>query len=69
MQNASGNRSAAIGLVVVAVLFFALAAFYWTQETSLLASSTAIHHKHALVAAGLGVLALIGANIVRPKTS
>lgn len=69
MQNATGNRTLAVLLVVVAVLLVAVAVFYWTQQTSLLASDYGIHHKHALLAAGLAVLALIGANIVRPKTA
>jgi hypothetical protein len=57
----------AVALVVLAVLLFAAAAFYATQQTGFLASEVSVHTKHALLCAGLGVLALIGANIVRPK--
>lgn len=61
------GRQLAIALVVIAILFFAAAIFFATQETSLLASGTGIHYKHALLAAGLGVLSLIGANVARRR--
>ena len=59
----------AVALVVLALLFFAAAIFYITQQTGLLASEVGTHPKHALLCAGLGVLSLIGANMVRPKSA
>jgi len=70
MRDAPGAgraRPLSLVLVIVALLFFALAAFYATQRTSLLASTTDIHWKHAVLSAGLGVLSLIGANVARKR--
>jgi uncharacterized membrane protein (DUF441 family) len=61
----SNNRALAIGLVVLAAAFAALAVFYFTTDTSLLASGVGRHTKHALLATGLAVLSLIAANIAR----
>ena len=64
-----GSAPLAVLFVVLAVLFAAAAVFYFTVRTSLLASSTAIHYKHAIVFTGLAVLSLIAANIARPKAA
>lgn len=52
-------------MIVVALAGVALAVFYWTTPTSLFASDTGIHHKHAILFAVLAVLALIAANFTR----
>lgn len=54
-------------LLLLAVLFLAVAIFYATTDTGLLASSVARHYKHAVVAAVLAVLCLIGANFTRTR--
>lgn len=54
-------------LLLLAILFVAVAIFYATTDTGLLASSVARHYKHAVVAAVLAVLCLIGANFSRPR--
>ena len=59
------NVVIAIGLVVVAVVFAALAIFYWTVKTSFLASSNGHHPKHAIVFTVLALLALVAANFAR----
>ncbi|MFN2582030.1 MAG: hypothetical protein ABR498_04735 [Candidatus Dormibacteria bacterium] len=63
------NAAAAIALVVLAVVFAALAVFYFTTKTSLLASDTGIHYKHASLFAALAVLALVAANFARRGTA
>ena len=70
-MNAPTRRSPVYSaiLVVLALVCAAGAVFYWTQRTSLFASTTALHHRHAEV---LGVLALIflaGAVLMRPRTA
>lgn len=69
MPRSTGNLGLAIAFVVLAVVFIAAAVYYWTTQTSFLASDFSIHHKHALLAAGLAVVCLIGANITRPKSA
>jgi NADH:ubiquinone oxidoreductase subunit 6 (subunit J) len=65
----NGNRALAALFLVLAVVFVAIAIFYFLVRTSLLANSTAIHYKHAIIFLVLAVLALIAANFVRPKTA
>jgi hypothetical protein len=66
MQSQSrGNLLLAVGLVALAVVFAVAAIFYATTQTSLLAGSVAHHYKHAVLAAVLAVLSLIGANFAR----
>ena len=65
----SGNRALATLFVVLAVVFAAIAVFYFLVRTSILANSTAIHYKHAIIFLVLAVLALIAANFVRPKAA
>ena len=60
---------AAILLALLGVLFFALAIFYATTRTSLLASETSIHYKHAILCAALGVLSFVAANFARRRTA
>jgi hypothetical protein len=59
------NLPLAIGLVALAVVFALGAVFYATTSTGLLADSVAHHYKHAVLAAVLAVLCLIGANFAR----
>jgi hypothetical protein len=61
------NRLASILLGILGVLFLAVAIFYLTTDTGLLASSVARHYKHAIVAAVLGVVCFIAANFVRQR--
>jgi flagellar biosynthesis/type III secretory pathway M-ring protein FliF/YscJ len=58
------NRLAAVGLVAVAVICAALAVFYMTVKSTFLASHYGHQPKHALLFAGLAVIALIAASIV-----
>lgn len=62
-----GNPALAILLVVLALGLAAAAVFYATTETSLLASSTARHYKHAALAGGLAVVCLVGASFARRR--
>jgi hypothetical protein len=64
------NQTAAIGLVVLALVFLVLAALYAFGVISFLASTpgAAHHYKHAAVLAVLAVGSLIAANFARPKT-
>jgi hypothetical protein len=62
-----GNGPLAVVCLVLAVLFAAASVFYFTVRTSLLAGSTALHYKHGILFAALAVVALIAANIARPK--
>ncbi len=64
-----GNAALAALFVVLAVVFAAAAVFYFLVKTSLLANSTAIHYKHAIVFLALAVLSLIAANFARPKAA
>jgi drug/metabolite transporter (DMT)-like permease len=57
----------AILLALLGVLFIALAIFYATTDTGLLASAVGRHYKHAIVAAVLGVLCFVGANFARRR--
>ena len=52
-------------MLVIALACLALAVYYWTTPTSLFASDTAIHHKHAILFTALALLALIAANFTR----
>jgi Na+/glutamate symporter len=62
-----GNMPLAILCLVAAVVFAAGAIFYATQSTDLLAGAMGRHYKHAILSAGLCVVALVAANFVRPK--
>ena len=65
MNATARNRTIAVGLIVVAVVLAGLAVFYFTQNTTFLASPPPrIQLKHGILAAGLAVVALIAANIV-----
>ncbi|MDQ6848128.1 MAG: hypothetical protein M3019_11215 [Candidatus Dormibacteraeota bacterium] len=58
----------AILLALLGVLFVALAIFYATTKTGLLASdATVIHYKHAILCAALAVLCFVGANFARRR--
>jgi hypothetical protein len=64
-----GSRPLALALVVLAVVFAAVAIFYFTQKTSFLAGGLpAMHWKHGILFAALAVLSLIAANFARPKS-
>lgn len=52
-------------MIVIAIACVALAIFYWTTPTSLFASDSGLHHKHAILFAVLAILALIAANFTR----
>ena len=67
--SAGGGRSPAISIlcIILAIICAIAAVYYWTQNTSLLAGSFGIHHKHALVFAVLTVLFLLGALLFRPR--
>lgn len=67
MNSARGNTPLAAALAVAALAFIGLAVFYATTKTSLLASTEAVHYKHAIVSAGVAVLCLIGANMARRR--
>ncbi len=56
---------AAILLALLGVLFIAVAIFYATTKTGLLASDVSIHYKHAILAAVLGILCFVAANFAR----
>jgi hypothetical protein len=45
--------------VVLAVVFFFVAALYWTGNLQLFASHAGPHHSHGIVFAILGVLSLV----------
>ena len=55
--------------VVLAVILFAVAILYWMGSLNVLASSIGPHHKHAAVAAGLGLVSLVAASFSRPQTA
>ena len=63
------NPALAIGLLVLAVVFAGFAVFYFTTKTSLFASDTTIHYKHAILFTALAVLSLIAANFARRGTA
>ena len=63
----SRNSLATVVLALLGVLFIALAIFYATTNTGLLASEVGRHYKHAIVAAVLGVLCFIAANFSRRR--
>ena len=63
------NPALAIGFLVLALVFAGFAIFYFTTRTSLFASDTSIHYKHAIVFTVLTVLALIAANFARRGTA
>lgn len=60
-----GNVPLALGLLVLAGVFAIGAIFYATTQTAFLAGSVTHHYKHAVLAAVLAVLCLIGANFAR----
>jgi hypothetical protein len=65
MSVAARNRAIAGALIVVAIIFAGLAVFYFTQNTTFLASPPPrIQLKHGLAFAVAAVLALIAANII-----
>jgi hypothetical protein len=53
--------------IVLAVVFAALAVFYASSNTSLLASAYGKHSKHAVLFALLAVLSLAAASFARPR--
>jgi hypothetical protein len=55
--------------VVLAVAFAALAIFYFTAQTSFLASATGKHSKHAILFTALAVLSLVAASFARPRAA
>ncbi|HEX4580290.1 MAG TPA: hypothetical protein VH498_09850 [Candidatus Dormibacteraeota bacterium] len=57
----------AILLALLGVLFVAVAIFYATTDTGLLASAVGRHYKHAIVAAAVAVLCFVGANFARRR--
>ena len=57
----------AILLTLLGVLFIAVAVFYATTNTGLLASDVGRHYKHAVLAAVLGILSFVGANFARRR--
>jgi hypothetical protein len=60
-----GNVPLVLGLLVLAGIFLIGAIFYATAQTALLAGAVGHHYKHAVLAAVLAVLCLIGANFAR----
>ncbi|HWF58365.1 MAG TPA: hypothetical protein VG520_08435 [Candidatus Dormibacteraeota bacterium] len=54
-------------LALLGVLFIALAIFYATTDTGLLASAVGRHYKHATVAGVLGILSFVAANFARRR--
>ena len=67
MSTASGRRTLTWLFAALAVVFIAAAVFFATVRTSFLASSYAVHYKHAIVFLALAVLSLIAANITRRR--
>ena len=69
MQARPGQSNAPlmILLVVAAIAFLALAVFYFTADTSLLASAQGKHYKHGILALVLSGASLVGANFVRNR--
>ncbi len=65
------TQTATIGLLVLALLFLALAALYAFGVVGFLSSDpgAAHHYKHAAVLAVLAVGSLIAANFARPRTA
>jgi hypothetical protein len=64
-----GSRPLALLFLVLAVMFAIATVFYFTVKTSFLAGGhPAMHWKHAVVFLVLTVLALVAANIARPKS-
>lgn len=61
------NAPLMILLLVAAVAFVALAVFYFTANTSLLASEQGKHYKHGILALVLAAASLVGANFVRNR--
>ncbi len=65
MTSVRRNRSLAVLLVLVALVFVALAVFYFTQDTTFLASPPPrIQLKHGLASAAVALVALLAANIL-----
>jgi hypothetical protein len=60
---------AVILLALLGVLFIAVAIFYATTKTGLLASDVSIHYKHAILAAVLGILCFVTANFARRQNT
>jgi hypothetical protein len=57
-----------IGLIVLAVIFAALAYLYWVGDIQFLTSTgKGVHHLHGYLFGGLTLLALVAANFTRPK--
>ena len=63
------NPALAVALVVLALVFASFAVFYFTTRTSLFASDTSIHYKHAILFTVLAVLSLVAANFARRGTA
>jgi len=55
--------------VVLAAAFAALAIFYFTTQTSFLASAMGKHSKHAILFTALAVLSLVAASFARPRAA
>jgi hypothetical protein len=59
-----------IGLVVLAVVFFVVAALYFFGVLQIFTSTTSGPHiKHAILFGVLGIASLVAANFVRPKAA
>jgi hypothetical protein len=55
-------------LILLALVCAAGAVFYWTQHTSLFASTSGLHHRHAEVLGVLCLIFLAGAALLRPRS-
>ena len=66
---AQSRRSPVIALLLLllAIVCVAGAIFYWTVRTSLFASFTGLHHRHAIVLAVLALVFLAAAAMTRPR--
>ena len=53
--------------VAIAIVLLVAAVLYWLGDLNVLAGSVGPHHKHAVVAAVLGVLSLVAASFSRPQ--
>ncbi len=54
---------------LLAVIFAALAVFYFTAQTSFLASANGKHTKHAILFLALAILSLVAASFARPRAA
>lgn len=58
----------AVGFVILAVVFFVVAALYATGVLQIFSSGSGVHIKHAILFAVLAIASLIAANFTRQKT-